>query len=58
MKILRNLCLNFERQDWQDGKNRKENHATKVTKIPKFRMNETYVTIVNSVSAQYDKLIK
>ena len=32
MKILHNLCLHFARQD---GKNRKENHATKVTKIPK-----------------------
>ena len=31
-KILRNLCLHFARQDGQDGK---ENHATKVTKIPK-----------------------
>ena len=31
-KILRNLCLHFARQD---GKNRKENHVTKVTKIPK-----------------------
>ena len=35
-KILRNLCLHFERQDGQDGKKtRKENHAFKVTKIPK-----------------------
>ena len=34
-KLLRNLCLHFGRQDWQDGKKRKENHATKVTKIPK-----------------------
>ena len=34
-KILRNLCLNFEKQDGQDGKNRKENPVTKVTKIPK-----------------------
>ena len=46
-KILGNLCLHFARQDGQqDGKNRKENHATKVTKIPKtkrrkYRMNET-----------------
>ena len=31
-KILRNLCLHFARQD---EKNWKENHATKVTKIPK-----------------------
>ena len=29
-KILRNLCLHFARQDGQDGKNQKENHA-KVT---------------------------
>ena len=47
-KILRNLCLHFARQDGQDGKNRKENHATKVTKRPKtkrqkYGMNETYV---------------
>ena len=34
-KILRNLCLHFARQDGQDGKKRKENYATKVTKIPK-----------------------
>ena len=33
MKILRNLCLHFARQDGQDRKNWKENHATKVTKI-------------------------
>jgi hypothetical protein len=32
-KILRNLCLHFARQDGQDKKNRKENQATKVTKI-------------------------
>ena len=35
MKILRNLCLHFARQDGQDGKKGKENHETKVTKIPK-----------------------
>ena len=45
-KILRNLCLHFARQDGQDGKKRRENHATKVTKIPKtkrriYGMNET-----------------
>ena len=45
-KILRNLCLHFARQDGQDGKKRKENHATKVTKIPKtktrkYGMNKT-----------------
>ena len=34
-KILRNLCLHFARQDGQDIKKQKENHATKVTKIPK-----------------------
>jgi hypothetical protein len=34
-KILHNLCLHFARQDGQDGKKRKENHATKVTKKPK-----------------------
>ena len=33
--MLRNLYLHFARQDGQDGKNRKENHSTKVTKIPK-----------------------
>ena len=32
MKILHNLSLHFARQD---GKKRKENHSTKVTKIPK-----------------------
>ena len=46
MKILHNLCLHFARQDGQDGKKRKENHATKWTKIPKtkrqkYGMNET-----------------
>ena len=45
-KILRNLCLHFSRQDGQDRKNVKENHATKVTKKPKpkrqkYEMNET-----------------
>jgi hypothetical protein len=44
--ILCNLCLHFARQYEQDGKNQKENHATKVTKIPKtkrqkYGMNET-----------------
>ena len=32
-KILRNPCLHFARQDGQDGKKQKENHATKMTKI-------------------------
>ena len=45
-KILRNLCLHFARQDGQDIKKQKENHATKVTKIPrnkrqKYGMNKT-----------------
>ena len=49
-KILRNLCLHFARQDGQDGKKRKENHATKVTQIPKtkrrrYEMNETMILI-------------
>ena len=51
-KILPNLCLHFARQDGQDGKKRKENHATKVTKIPKtkgrkYGMNETLVSVTN-----------
>ena len=33
-KILCNLRLHFARQDEQDGKKQKENHASKVTKIP------------------------
>ena len=42
-KILHNLCLHFARQD---GKKWKENHTTKVTKIPKtkspkYGMNKT-----------------
>ena len=45
-KILCALCLHFARQDGQDGKKQKENHATKVTEIPKtkirkYGMNET-----------------
>ena len=28
MKILRKLCLHFAKQDGQDGKKWKENHAT------------------------------
>ena len=48
-KILRNLCLHFARQYGQDRKNWKENHATKVTKIPKtkgrkYGMNKTDVS--------------
>ena len=46
-KISCNLCLDFARQDGQDnGKKRRENHATKVTKLPKtkrrkYGMNKT-----------------
>ena len=29
MKLFRNLCLHFARQNGQDGKNSKGNHATK-----------------------------
>ena len=36
-KTLHNLCLHFTRQDGLDGK-KKENHATKVTKIPKTKI--------------------
>ena len=35
MRKLLNLSLHFASQDGQDGKKYKENHATKVTKIPK-----------------------
>ena len=49
MKILRNLCLHFARQDGQDGKNLKENHATKVTKIPKTKRQ-------NSCNNEYPSL--
>ena len=47
-KILRNLCLHFVKQDGQDGKKWKENHATKVTKLPKtkrqkYGMNKTII---------------
>jgi hypothetical protein len=41
LKILRNLCLHFARQDGQDGK--KENHATKVTKIPKTKRQKYWM---------------
>ena len=34
-KILCNVCLHFARQDGQDGKKWKENHATKVR--PKYQ---------------------
>ena len=46
MKILHKLCLHFARQDGQERKKQKKNHATKETKIPKtkrrkYGMNET-----------------
>ena len=48
MKKLHNLCLHFAKQDEQDRKKWKENHPSKVTKIPKtkrqkYGMNETLV---------------
>ena len=43
IKILRNLCLHFGRQDGQDGKKEKENHATKVTKIPKTKRRKYWM---------------
>ena len=51
--MLPNLCLPFERQEGQDKKKRRENHATKVTKIPKtkrleYGMNETCGTVLIS----------
>ena len=55
IKILRNLCLHYARQDGQEGKNRKENKAIKVTKIPKakrrkYGMNRTTITVIIKVS--------
>ena len=35
MEILFNLCLHFVREDGHVGKKQKENHETKVAKIPK-----------------------
>ena len=54
-KILRNLCLHFARQD---GKNRKENQASKVTKIPKtkgrkFGMNKTSVQTLHTSNSGF-----
>ena len=45
-KILLNLCLHFARQEGHDRKKWKENHATKVAKLPKtktrkYGMNKT-----------------
>ena len=39
-KILRTLWLHFARHDGQDGKKQIENHTTKVTKIPKFKIRK------------------
>ena len=50
MKILRNLCLHFAKQDGQDRKKWKENHATKVTKRRKYGMNETFISRKTYVS--------
>ena len=52
-KILRNLCLHEARQDGQDGKKLKENHKTKVTKLPKtkrrkYGMNETMISRISN----------
>ena len=57
MKILHNLCLHFARQDEEDGKKRKENHKTKVPKIPRtkrriYGMNETYSMVPNNSAAR------
>ena len=38
VKILYYLILHFARQEGQDGKKRKENHATKVIKISKTKI--------------------
>ena len=59
-KILPNLCLHFARQDGQDRKNWKENHATKVNKIPKtkrrkYGMNETYVNHIAVTPSKFSK---
>ena len=55
-KNISNLCLHFAKQGGEDGKTRKENHAAKVTKIPKtkrrkhgmhehLRQNSTYLQL-------------
>ena len=48
-----NLRSHFARQDGQDGKKWKENHATRVTKIPKTRRRKygLYETFVLPSSA-------
>ena len=55
-EILHNLCLHFARQDGQDGKKRKENQATKLTKIQtnkrrKYGMNETLDIVFSNYCA-------
>ena len=50
-KIIHNFCLHFAWQVGQDEKKLKENHATKMTKIPKakrrkYGMNETKVKTI------------
>ena len=50
------LCLHFARQNGQYGKNRKENQATKVTKIPKtkrrkYGMNKTKDAKINHMKS-------
>ena len=57
-KILCNLCLHFARLDGQDGKKQKENHATKVTKIPKtirqkYGMKDTIIWVRTEIVKLY-----
>ena len=47
-KILCNLWLHFARQDGQDGKTRKRNHATKVNKKQKYGINEALESTIES----------
>ena len=59
-KMTSNLCLHFARQDGQDGKNWKENHGNKVTKIPKtkrrkYGMNERQVKVLSLYYASIKK---
>ena len=41
--MLRILCLHYARQNGQDEKKRKENHETKVTKIPNNKNQKTKI---------------
>ena len=50
-KIFRNICLHFARQDGQDGKKRKENHATKMTKIPKTKRRKYGMNLTSKTSS-------